>query len=84
LVYLFEFDKDKEWQDEKQEWYAKMFRHSAAIEEDMYKRLITKAARERRSSRAKNWFISQDWHQFLKFPSAVQGSTKALICYKHI
>ena len=47
----------------------------------MYRRLMTEAAGERGSSRAKNRFISQDWHRFLKFPFAVQGNTKAPISF---
>ena len=54
-----------------------MFGHSSAIGEDMYGRLITEAPGERGSSRAKNRYVSQEWHQFLKFPSVSHGMTKA-------
>jgi superfamily II DNA helicase RecQ len=69
----FEFDRDDEWKDEVTEWWAEMFGHSAAMGEDMYGRLLTEVPGERGSSRAKNRYISQEWHQFLKFPSAAQG-----------
>ena len=54
-----------------------MFGHSSAIGEDMYGRLMTEAPGERGSSRAKNRYVSQEWHQFLKFPSVSHGMTKA-------
>jgi superfamily II DNA helicase RecQ len=81
LVHPFEVDKDEEWTDEKRDWYAALFGHSAAMGEDMYGRLMTEAAGERDSDRAKHRFVCQDWHRFLKLPSAIQGSAKASISF---
>jgi hypothetical protein len=55
--------------------YTKGFKqaYSAGIGEDMYGRLLTEAPGERG---AKNRYISQEWHQFLQFPSVSQGPKK--------
>lgn len=43
----------------------------------MYRRLITEAPGERGSRRMKFRVISQEWHEFLKFPST--GSKGRLV-----
>lgn len=77
LTRPFEFDQDEEWTDEASEWWEMMFGHSAGIGEDMYGRLLTEAPGARESERAKNRYISRQWHQFLQFPSVGPGSSKA-------
>jgi hypothetical protein len=77
LKHPFEFDPDEVWTDDASEWWELMFGHSAAMGEDMYGRLLTEAPGERGSERAKNRYISQQWHQFLQFPSVGPGSRKA-------
>jgi superfamily II DNA helicase RecQ len=81
LIHPFDMEKGEEWKDEKHEWYAQLFGHSSAMGEDMYGRLMTEAANERGSNRAKNRFICQDWYRFLKLPSAIQGSITAPISF---
>jgi hypothetical protein len=62
LQHPFEFDRDEEWTDEASEWWELMFGHSAGMGEDMYGRLLTEAPGERGSERAKNRYISREWH----------------------
>jgi superfamily II DNA or RNA helicase len=76
LQHPFEFEQDEKWTDEAGEWWELMFGHSAGMGEDMYGRLVTEAPGERGSERAKNRYISQEWHQFLHFPSVSQGLRK--------
>ncbi|KFZ24113.1 hypothetical protein V502_01408, partial [Pseudogymnoascus sp. VKM F-4520 (FW-2644)] len=68
LQHPFEFDTDEEWRDEADEIWEEQFGHSAPMGEAMYGRLITEAPGERGSQRMKFQVISQEWHQFLKFP----------------
>lgn len=63
LRHPFEFDTEEEWKDEADEIWEEQFGYSAPIGEAMYGRL--------RSRRIKFRVISQEWHQFLKFPSTV-------------
>lgn len=81
LIHPFSMDKDDEWKDEKHEWYAQLFGHGSAMGEDMYGRLMTEAANERSSDRAKHRFICQDWHRYLKFPSTIFGSAKMPVAF---
>jgi primosomal protein N' len=70
LRHPFEFDLDEEWKDEGNEIWEEQFGHTAPMGEAMYGRLMTEAPGERGSRRVKFRVISQEWHQFLKFPSA--------------
>ncbi|KFZ23099.1 hypothetical protein V502_02421, partial [Pseudogymnoascus sp. VKM F-4520 (FW-2644)] len=70
LRHPFEFDSDEEWKDEGDEIWEEQFGHTAPMGEAMYGRLMTEAPGERGSRRMKFRVISQEWHQFLKFPSA--------------
>ncbi|KFZ22817.1 hypothetical protein V502_02704, partial [Pseudogymnoascus sp. VKM F-4520 (FW-2644)] len=69
LRHPFEFDSDEEWKDDGDEIWEEQFGHTAPMGEAMYGRLMTEAPGERGSRRMKFRVISQEWHQFLKFPS---------------
>jgi len=76
LHHPFEFDQADEWIDEAFEWWAELGGHGRGMTEDMYGRLMTEAAGQRGSSRAKNRYASREWHEFLKFPSATASVAK--------
>lgn len=74
LRHPFEFDSDEEWKDEGDEIWEEQFGHTAPMGEAMYGRLMTEAPGERGSRRVKFRVISQEWHQFVKFPSTGSSS----------